>query len=71
MEYEFEKKMDKKEMVGFLRRLADEIDQGSMITSPESKKVRMKRPLFSVDYEYMEREYGRKLNVEIKMKDYD
>lgn len=71
MEYEFKKKMNKREIVEFLKKLAKEIEQGSTITSPEMKKLPIKNPRFAVDYEYKEREYGKKLNVEIKMKEYD
>ena len=71
MEYEFKKKMNKKEMVEFLRTLADEIDKGGAITSPEMKKTPIKNPVFSVDYEYREKEYGKKLEIDIKMKEYD
>jgi hypothetical protein len=71
VEYEFKKKMNKKEMVGFLRTLADEIEKGSAITSPEMKKLPINNPVFTVDYEYMEKEYGKKLKIDIKMKEYD
>lgn len=71
MEYEFKKKMNKKEIVSFLRKLADEIERGSAITSPGMKKLEIKNPVFKVDYEYREKEYGKKLEIEIEMKEYD
>ena len=71
MEYEFKKKMDKGEMTAFLRQLADQIEKGALITSPEMKGFPLKNPVFEVDYEYMEKEYGKKLKINIKMKEYD
>ena len=72
MEYEFKKKMNKNEMVEFLKSLANEIEKGNAITFPGTKKTaNLKNPVFSVDYEYLQKEYGRKLEIDIKMKDYD
>ena len=70
MEYEFKKRMNKKEMVGFLRELADSIEKGEMVEVPGKGKVSIKSPVFVVDYEFREKDYGKKLEIDIKMKDY-
>ncbi|MBD3398169.1 hypothetical protein GF412_03185 [Candidatus Micrarchaeota archaeon] len=71
MEYEFSKKMGKEEMIKFLRELADQVEAGEYSASPKFSKVKLNNPLFSLHYEYSEKEYGRRLDIELKMKDYD
>ena len=71
MEYEFKKKMDKGEMIKFLRDLADQVEEGTYSASPKFGKVKLNNPVFSIDYEYSEKEYGRRLEIELRMKDYD
>ena len=71
MEYEFKKKLNKEEMIQFLRDLADQVEAGEYSPSPKFSKVKLNNPIFILDYEYAEKEYGRRLDIELKMKDYD
>lgn len=71
MEYEFTKKMNKEEMIKFLRDLADQVEAGEYSASPKFGKVKLNNPIFSIDYEYSEKDYGRRLEIDLKMKDYD
>ncbi|HID73208.1 TPA: hypothetical protein EYP38_04665 [Candidatus Micrarchaeota archaeon] len=63
--------MDKKEVVAFLRQLAKDLEDDNDLTTLEGKKITMKKPVFMVDFEYMDRDYGRKVEIDIKMKNYD
>ena len=71
MEHEFKKKMSREEVVAFLRKLADDLEDKKGLTTLEKKKVKLRNPVFVVDFEYSDRDYGRKIQVDIKMKDYD
>lgn len=71
MEYEFKRKMDKKEIVTFLKELSVAIEKGGSINFPRLKDIAIKNPVFSVELEYKEKDYGRKLEIDIQMKDYD
>ena len=71
MEHEFKKKMERAEMVAFLRKLADDVERRGDVTSLEKRKLKLRNPVFIVDFEYSDKDYGRKINIEIEMKDYD
>jgi len=71
MEHEFKKKMSREEVVDFLRKLADDLEGKKGVTTLEKKKVKLRNPVFVVDFEYIDKDYGRKIEVDIKMKDYD
>ena len=70
MDYEYKKRMDKKEMVDFLRKLAEGIEKDN-INVHRIKNFSIKKPFFTLEYEVKEKEYGKKLEIEIWMKDYD
>ena len=71
MEHEFKKKMSREEVVAFLRKLADDLEEKVGVTTLEKKKVKLRNPVFSVDFEYRDKDYGRRVEIEIELKDYD
>lgn len=70
MDYEYKKSMEKEELVDFLRKLADGIEKGK-VNVHEIRDFSIKKPYFTLEYEVKEKDYGRKLEIEIRMKDYD
>jgi amphi-Trp domain-containing protein len=70
VDHEYTKNIDKKEMIEFLRKLADGIE-GNKINIENVKDFSIKKPYFTLEYEVKEKEYGKKLEIEIQMKDYD
>jgi amphi-Trp domain-containing protein len=70
VDHEYEKKIDKKDMVEFLRKLADGIE-ANKINIGKIKDFSIKKPYFMLEYEVKEKDYGKKLEIEIQMKDYD